>query len=71
MPGLLEGKVAVITGGASGMGAASAETFVREGDRVVIADIQDSEGQALAERLGEGAVYARTDVTSEADIEAE
>lgn len=69
MTGLLEGKVAVITGGASGMGEATAETYVREGGRVVVADIQDEAGTALADRLGEGAVYVRTDVTDDAAIE--
>ena len=48
----LNGKVAVITGGASGMGRATVEKFVSEGARVVIADVQEDKGRALAEQLG-------------------
>ena len=70
MAGLLEGKVAVVTGGASGMGEATTETFVREGAKVVIADIQDEFGKALVSRLGASAVYVHTDVTREAALEA-
>jgi NAD(P)-dependent dehydrogenase (short-subunit alcohol dehydrogenase family) len=70
MSGRLDGKTAVITGAASGIGAGTAERFVEEGARVVIADLQEADGQALADELGEGAVFIRTDVTSEADIAA-
>ena len=48
----LSGKVAVITGGASGMGRATVEKFVAEGARVVIADLQQDKGEALAAQLG-------------------
>ncbi|KAJ4705342.1 Short-chain dehydrogenase/reductase [Melia azedarach] len=64
----LEGKVAIITGGASGIGAAAAELFQENGARVVIADVQDEVGQALAEKLGENVCYFRCDVSNEDDI---
>jgi 3alpha(or 20beta)-hydroxysteroid dehydrogenase len=63
----LEGKVALITGGSRGMGAASARQFVAEGARVVVGDILDDEGKALADELGEAARYLHLDVTSEDD----
>jgi NAD(P)-dependent dehydrogenase (short-subunit alcohol dehydrogenase family) len=66
----LDGKVAVITGAADGIGEASARLFVREGARVVIADIDDEKGQAVAKELGKKVVYLHTDVTREADIKA-
>jgi len=66
----LAGKVAVVTGGASGIGRASAELFVAEGARVVIADLDAEAGEALANQLGEAAVFIRTDVASEADSQA-
>lgn len=68
--GKLAGKVAVVTGGASGIGAGAAERLVADGASVVIADIQADAGKALAERLGPAARFAPTDVTSEADVEA-
>jgi len=68
--GKLDGKVAVITGGASGIGEASARLFVEQGARVLIADIQDDRGQRLAEELGSSATYLHTDVTQEADVKA-
>ncbi len=61
----LEGKVAVITGGASGLGEATVRRFVEEGARVIIADVQDTKGQALAGELGKAVIYERTDVTQE------
>jgi NAD(P)-dependent dehydrogenase (short-subunit alcohol dehydrogenase family) len=66
----LAGKVAVITGAASGIGAGTARRFAEEGARVVLADIQDDAGQALAEELGDVATYVHCDVTSEADVAA-
>jgi len=66
----LEGKTALITGGASGIGAAAVERFVREGAKVAIVDIQREAGEALAERLGEAAFYQDCDVTEESDLVA-
>jgi len=68
--GKLAGQVAVVTGGASGIGAGTAERLVADGASVVVADIQAEAGQALAGRLGPAARFALTDVTSEADVEA-
>ncbi|RYE39420.1 MAG: SDR family oxidoreductase [Hyphomicrobiales bacterium] len=70
MSGLLEGKVAVVTGGISGIGLASAERFLSEGARVVVADIRDDEGKRTADRLGDNAAFVHTDVTDESSIEA-
>jgi cyclopentanol dehydrogenase len=71
--GKLEGKVALISGGARGQGAAEAETFVKEGARVVFGDILDDEGKkveaAIRARGGDG-VYVHLDVTSETDWQA-
>jgi NAD(P)-dependent dehydrogenase (short-subunit alcohol dehydrogenase family) len=70
MMGRIEGKVAVITGGASGIGEATVRRFCEEGARVVIADIQEDRGKALAEELGQVARFARVDVTEEDEIAA-
>ena len=51
--GKLDGKVAMITGGASGIGAATVRMFAAEGARVLIADMQEDKGQDIAEELGE------------------
>jgi len=68
--GKLDGRSAVITGGASGIGAATARLFVREGCTVLIADIQEDKGQRLANELGANAAYVRTDVSEESAVRA-
>ena len=68
--GILDGKVAVITGGASGIGEATVRRFVAEGARVVVADLQDDRGSALAAELGQAAAYAHADVTQESQVRA-
>ena len=64
----LSGKVAVITGGASGIGAATVRKFVAEGARVVIADMQDEAGNELVDALGADACFVSTDVCVEAEV---
>ncbi|XP_059646612.1 short chain aldehyde dehydrogenase 1-like [Cornus florida] len=66
----LEDKVVIITGGASGFGESTVRLFVRHGAKVVIADVQDSLGQALCEELGSkhSVTYVHCDVTSDSDV---
>jgi len=66
--GELDGKVAVVTGGASGLGAATARLFVAEGARVVIADLNTDGGEALAAELGDSAEFRTVDVSQESDV---
>jgi 3alpha(or 20beta)-hydroxysteroid dehydrogenase len=63
--GRLDGKVAIITGAARGQGAAEARLFAAEGARVVLADVLDDEGKAVAGEIGDAAAYAHLDVTDE------
>ncbi|WP_395311571.1 glucose 1-dehydrogenase [Mycobacterium sp. AMU20-3851] len=68
--GRVDGKVALISGGAQGMGAAHARALVAEGGKVVIGDILDEKGQAVAEELGDAARYVPLDVTQADQWEA-
>jgi len=66
----LANKVALITGAASGMGAATARIFAREGAKVVIADVMEHEGKQVAESIGAAAHFEKLDVTDEKNWEA-
>jgi NAD(P)-dependent dehydrogenase (short-subunit alcohol dehydrogenase family) len=70
MAGRLSGKVAVITGAASGIGRGTVDLFVKDGAKVVAADIQDDKGARLEEQHGKAVRYIRCDVTKEGDIKA-
>src|SRR5215467_4018619 len=66
--GQVEGKVAIVTGGASGIGAACATTLAREGAKVVVTDIDDADGQAVVDRIGAAggaAIFLHQDVSIE------
>jgi NAD(P)-dependent dehydrogenase (short-subunit alcohol dehydrogenase family) len=66
----LAGKVAIVTGGASGIGRGTVEKFAAEGARVVIADVETDKGEALAAALGPDAVFRRTDVSDPEQVGA-
>jgi NAD(P)-dependent dehydrogenase (short-subunit alcohol dehydrogenase family) len=68
--GKLDGKVAVITGGASGIGEATVRLFVDEGCRVVVADVLDERGRRLVDGIGKSAVYVHADVSQENQVRA-
>jgi len=63
--GRLEGKVALVSGAARGMGRAEAELFAAEGAKVVLCDVRDAEGRSVAEAIGSAAIYQHLDVTRE------
>lgn len=65
--GKLDGKVALISGAARGQGEAEARLFVAEGAKVMLGDVRDDLGKAVAESLGENAIYQHLDVTQEED----
>jgi NAD(P)-dependent dehydrogenase (short-subunit alcohol dehydrogenase family) len=72
MAGRIAGKVAVVTGGCSGIGLATVNRFLEEGARIVIGDIDDERGHALAEQLGgpDFVTYRHVDVTSKEEVDA-
>lgn len=63
----LEGKVAIITGSAQGMGAAHAKKFIEEGAKVVLTDLNEEKGKAFAAELGENAIFVKQNVANEED----
>ena len=66
----LEKKVALVTGGARGLGAAAVRMMIKEGAQVVFGDVLDAEGEALQEELGDSAVFVHMDVTEQSDWNA-
>lgn len=68
MPGRLDGRIAVITGGCSGIGLATVRRFLEEGARVVVGDLDDARGEELSSELG--LTYVHTDVTRKDEVDA-
>ena len=68
--GRMDGKVAVVTGGASGIGAGTVQRFVEEGARCVVADIQEEAGKKFAATFGDKALFVKCDVAKEDDVES-
>ena len=68
--GSLDGRVAIVTGGASGIGARTVRLFAEQGARVVIGDMQEEAGRAVAAELGRDGVFQRTEVSREDDVRA-
>ncbi|KAM7532053.1 hypothetical protein LguiB_035463 [Lonicera macranthoides] len=68
-PKRLEGKIAIVTGGAKGIGEATVRLFTRHGAKVIIADVEDNLGNALANALAPSATYVHCDVSLEEDVE--
>lgn len=66
----LAGKVAIVTGGAGGIGKATVELFVKEGAKVVFADVNAEAGEAIAAQLGSAAAFKRTDVSNKDEVQA-
>lgn len=68
MGGRLEGKVAIITGGTSGIGRGTVDLFLKEGAKVVVGDLQDHKGVAMEHELGKNFSYCRTNVAHETEV---
>lgn len=66
----IDGKIALVTGGASGLGRAATDMFVEAGASVVIVDLPSSDGETVAKELGDGVVFAAADVTDEVQVRA-
>jgi NAD(P)-dependent dehydrogenase (short-subunit alcohol dehydrogenase family) len=66
----IQSKSALVSGGASGLGAATVRTLVRSGARVTIADVNEQAGKALAAELGDAAAFVKMDVTNEKDVQS-
>ena len=69
-PGSLDGKIAIVTGGAQILGAAVVTSLHEAGASVVVADINAADGERVAERLGDGVVFVETDITDDAQLDA-